>query len=293
MIDGELLKKISSLEILTKRRVNSVFAGEYHSAFKGRGIEFEEVRPYAPGDDIRDIDWNVSARTDELFVKRFREERELTLYILVDLSWSGVFGTGPKSKRDQAAEIAALLGFSALKNHDKVGLIAFTDHIELFIPPGKGKTHVMGLLQQVLNLKPQGRGTSIEGALDYLGKVQKKQAIVVLLSDFYDQGYQKKMAATALKHDLLCLNLYDPGEEALPKAGILQLRDPETGRVRRINSGSKTQRNKWKGLAIQRRENLAKEQRRLGADFGQLNVGGDWMSQLSSILQKRQARRFH
>jgi len=290
MIDKELIKKIKTMEMITRRRVNSLFAGEYHSAFKGRGIEFEEVRAYQPGDDIRDIDWNVSARTGDLFIKRFREERELTLYLLVDLSASGNFGSGKKTKKENAAEIAALLAFSALRNNDKVGLIGFTDHVELFIPASKGRSHVMTLLQRILSFKPESPGTHIESALQYLSKIQKRQAIIFLISDFIDQSYQKKLTSLSSRHDLITLYLYDHREEELPDVGMLRLKDPESGQLKWIDSSSKKTRATWKGYALTHREKLAMEHRRTGADHAALDIAGDWVSQLSRFFMMRQAR---
>lgn len=290
MIDKDLIKKLRKMELITRRRVNSLFAGEYHSAFKGRGIEFEEVRMYMPGDDIRDIDWNVSARSGELFIKRFREERELTLYILVDLSASGNFGTGTKTRRESSAEIAALLGFSAMSNNDKVGLIAFTDRVELFIPASKGRSHVMKLLQQVLTFQPRGRGTDISVALSYLQKIQKRQAIVFLISDFIDEAYEKSLKSLSIKHDVLTLSLFDKREEQLPDAGLLRLKDPESAKEIYLDSSSQKLRSRWTQHFRNQREEKARLHRRSGADHSDLDISGDWVAQLSKFFLKRQAR---
>lgn len=290
MIDKELLKKLKTMEVITRRRVNSLFAGEYHSAFKGRGIEFEEVRMYMPGDDIRDIDWNVSARCGDLYIKRFREERELTLYILIDLSASGNFGSGIKTRRENSSEIAALLGFSALSNNDKVGLIGFTNKVELFIPASKGRSHVMKLLQKVLTFNPRGTGTDISGAMRYLQKIQKRQAIVFILSDFIDTQYEKSLKSLSYKHDVLTLSLFDKREEQLPDAGLLRLRDPENGKEIFIDSSSKKVRRQWKELNRTYREEKARLHRKSGADHSDLDISGDWVKQLSRFFLQRQAR---
>jgi len=290
MIDKELLKKLKTMEVITRRRVNSLFAGEYHSAFKGRGIEFEEVRMYMPGDDIRDIDWNVSARSGELYIKRFREERELTLYILVDLSASGNFGSGRKTRREYSSEIAALLGFSALSNNDKVGLIGFTDQVELFIPAAKGRAHVMKLLQQILTFQPRGKVTDISIALKYLQKIQKRQAIVFILSDFIDRAYEKSLKSLSFKHDVLTLSLYDKREELLPDAGLLRLKDPESGKEIFLDSSNKKVRSQWRDYNRTLREEQARLHRKSGADHSDLDVSGDWVAQLSRFFLQRQAR---
>jgi len=227
----EFLRRIREIEIRARRVVNNVFSGEYHSAFKGRGMEYAESRPYQPGDDIRVMDWNVTARANAPFVKMFREERELTLMLMVDMSASERFGSVERFKSEVATELCAALAFSAIKNNDKVGLIAFTDRIELFIPPKKGRSSVLRLIRDILFFKPEGRGTDIGATLDYLNMVVKKRAIVFLVSDFRAGGYASSLKATARKHDLIAVPVIDPRETSLPDAGIVRMRDAETGEV--------------------------------------------------------------
>jgi uncharacterized protein (DUF58 family) len=229
MIPTEILKKIRHIEIRTSRFVNSTFSGEYQSVFKGRGMEFNEVREYQPGDDIRFIDWNVTARMGKPFVKRFVEERELTVMFVVDRSASGEFGSQDKFKGEIAAEICALLAFAAIKNNDKVGLIIFTDQIELFIPPQKGRRHVLRVVREILAFKPGHRGTDIAEALDYLNRILRKTAIVFLISDFLDEGFGKSLLLTSKRHDLIAVTIIDPKERELPRRGLLKLKDAETG----------------------------------------------------------------
>ena len=229
MIPKELAKKIRYIQIYTSKAVNDVLAGEYHSVFKGRGMEFDEVREYTPGDEIRTIDWNVTARMGHPFVKRYVEERELTVLFLVDLSASGTFGSVEKLKNEVAAELCALLAFSAIKNNDKVGLIVFTDTIELFIPPEKGVSHVLRLIREVLSFQPKRKRTDIALALDFLGRVTHKRAVVFLVSDFLAERFEKPLGMVAKRHDLVAIPLADPRELGLPNVGLVELEDAETG----------------------------------------------------------------
>ncbi|MFQ5750612.1 MAG: DUF58 domain-containing protein [bacterium] len=231
MIPKEILKKVKRIELQTRGLVNDVFSGEYHSVFKGRGMEFSEVREYQIGDDIRTIDWNVSARMGHPFVKVFEEERELTVMLLVDVSSSGNFGTVNRMKGEIATEICAMLAFSAIKNNDKVGLIIFTDQIEKFVPPKKGKTHVLRVLRELLYHKPQGRGTNIALALEYLSRVTNRRAVVFLASDFISENYHKAMQIANKRHDLVAITITDPREMELPNVGIIELEDAETGEI--------------------------------------------------------------
>lgn len=236
-VPPEILSKIRQVEIKTKKAVSSLFSGEYHSAFKGKGMEFHESRPYQPGDDARSMDWIVTARVGEPFVKTFREERELTMMILFDISASNSFGSrGDAFKSEAAAELCATLAFSALRNNDKVGIIMFTDGIELYVPPRKGRSHALRIIRELFFFKPAGKGTDIAGALDYLNRVMKKRAIVFLVSDFRADGYEKALKATSRKHDLIAVRLKDPMEEALPPAGILAMEDAETGETVFVNT---------------------------------------------------------
>jgi len=229
MIPKELIKKIRRIEISTNRLVNDVFSGQYHSTFKGQGMEFIEVREYQPGDDVRNIDWNVTARYGFPFIKKFREERELTVVLLVDLSRSGMFGTTRNLKEEIAAEIGALLAFSAIKNNDKVGLILFTDQVEKFVPPKKGQQHVLRLIREMLYFKPQGRGTDIDQALTFLSQVLTKRAVVFLISDFLNKGFERSLKMANRRHDIVAIKITDLREVELPKIGLIELEDSETG----------------------------------------------------------------
>ena len=231
MIPKEILKKVKRIEITTKGMVNDVFSGEYHSVFKGRGMEFSEVREYQVGDDIRTIDWNVTARMGHPYVKIFEEERELTVMLLVDVSSSGNFGTHERMKGEIAIEICALLAFSAIKNNDKVGLIIFTDGIEKFIPPKKGKSHVLRVLRELLYHKPQGTQTDISNALEYLNRVSKRRSVVFLVSDFINAGYEKALQIANRRHDMVAITVTDPRELQLPDVGFIELEDAETGEI--------------------------------------------------------------
>ena len=229
VIPPELLARIRRIEIRARRLVANRFLGEYHSVFRGRGIEFSEVRQYEPGDDVRAIDWNVTARMGAPYIKKYVEERELTVLLAVDVSASSAFSTTGVTKRELAAEVAATLAFSAAANSDRVGMIAFTDRVEEYLPPGKDRRQVLRIVRDLLYLEPQGRGTSIAAALSYLARVQKRRAIVFLLSDFFDDGYENQLRAAALRHEVVALTLSDPREEAFPSAGLLDLEDAETG----------------------------------------------------------------
>jgi uncharacterized protein (DUF58 family) len=242
MLTKELLKQVRQIEIRTRGLVNQVFSGEYHSVFKGRGMEFSEVREYQFGDDIRNIDWNVTARFGHPFIKIFEEERELTVILLVDLSGSLLFGTVEKTKQQIAAELSAILAFSAMKNNDKVGLILFTDKIEKFVPPRKGKKHVLRVIREVLSFEPKGKATNLKSALEYMNNAIKKKSIVFLISDFMDEGYEKILRMVGKKHDLIGVVLNDRREFTLPKIGMIKLNDNETGEERWIDtSDSKVQ----------------------------------------------------
>jgi uncharacterized protein (DUF58 family) len=232
----ELLKKVRQLEIRTRGLVNQVFSGEYHSVFKGRGMEFSEVREYQYGDDMRMIDWNVTARFNHPFVKIFEEERELTVMLVVDVSGSQFFGSQAALKRDVAVELSAILAFSAMKNNDKVGLILFTDGIEKFVPPRKGHGHVLRIVRELLSFEPVRPATSIKSALEYLNHVQKKRSIVFIISDFMDSGYEAALRIAGKRHDLIGIVLEDPRESDLPKAGLMHLRDAESGLTRLIDT---------------------------------------------------------
>lgn len=239
MLTKELLKQVKQIEIRTRGIVNEVFSGEYHSVFKGRGMEFSEVREYNFGDDIRSIDWNVTARFGHPYIKIFEEERELTVMLLVDMSGSLIFGSVEKTKQQVAAELSAVLAFSALKNNDKVGLILFTDRIEKFVPPRKGKSHALRIIREVLSFEPEGNQTNLRQALEYFNHTIKKKAIVFLISDFIDGGYEKILRIVGKKHDLIGIVLRDQREKSMFDAGLIKFRDAETGDIRFIDTGDK------------------------------------------------------
>ncbi|MCX6151880.1 MAG: DUF58 domain-containing protein [Ignavibacteriales bacterium] len=239
MLTKELLKQVRQIEIKTKGVVNQVFTGEYHSVFKGRGMEFSEVREYQFGDDIRNIDWNVTARFGHPYIKIFEEERELTVMLLVDLSGSLGFGSVEKTKQQIAAELSAVLAFSAMKNNDKVGLILFSDRIERFVPPRKGRTHVLRIIREVLSFEPDGKETNIKAALEYMNNAIKKRSIVFLISDFMDSGYERILRIVGKKHDFIGVVLTDDKENLIPKVGLIKIQDAETGEERYIDTSDK------------------------------------------------------
>ena len=290
MIPKELAKKIRFIQIHTSRAVNDVLAGEYHSVFKGRGMEFDEVREYAPGDDIRTIDWNVTARTGHPYVKRFVEERELTVMFVVDLSASGNFGTREKLKNEVAAELCALLAFSAIKNNDKVGLIVFTDHIELYIPPKKGVSHVLRVIRDLLNFEPSRSRTDVTQALDFLGRVTHRRAVVFLVSDFQATGYEKRLRIAARRHDLIAVSLTDPREAKLPAAGLIELEDAESGERVVVDSGSASVRRRYEALARERADKLASSLRSMGIDQIPVVTGEDYVHDLVKFFRVRERR---
>jgi len=248
----ELLKKVRKIEIKTRRLSDHIFGGEYHSTFKGRGMTFSEVRQYQFGDDVRNIDWNVTARYSEPYIKVFEEERELTMMLVVDISGSELFGTTNQFKNDIVTEISATLAFSALKNNDKVGIILFSDQIELFIPPKKGKTHALRIIRELLEFKPKSNKTDIAQALKFLSSVMKKKAIVFVLSDFIDEGYEKTLKITGSKHDVTGIRIYDEREESIPNLGMVQIEDAETGKLQLINTKSKKVRNAYAAYNLER-----------------------------------------
>src|SRR5213592_4545518 len=233
---AEILKKIRALEIKTKGLVQTMFAGDYHSVFKGRGMNFEDVREYQPGDEIRAIDWNVTARLGTAFVKKFTEERELTVVLVVDVSASGNFGSASQSKRELSAEVACVLAFSAIRNNDKVGLLLFSDRVELFIPPKKGRSHTLRLIREILFFDPVGRGTNPAAALDHLNKIVTRRAVVFFISDFQAEDFSRAIAVTARRHDLIAIRIQDERESVLPPVGIITLEDAETGDQIEINA---------------------------------------------------------
>ena len=290
MIPEELAKKIRILQITTRKVVNDVLAGEYGSVFRGRGMEFDEVREYMPGDEIRTIDWNVTARTGIPYVKRFVEERELTVIFLVDLSASGTFGSVKKLKNEVAAELCSLLAFSAVKNNDKVGLIVFTDQIEMFIPPKKGTQHVLRVIRELLNFKPRQASTDIVGALDYLGKVTKKKAVVFLVSDFQAEGFEKSMRVIARRHDLVAVTIVDPREVSLPNVGMLELEDAETGEIILVDTSSGTVRKNYERLGREQSARFRELFASMGVDQIEVKTDKDYVPSLVKFFKAREGR---
>lgn len=291
MIPTELLKKIRRIEIRTSRTVNDVLAGQYHSAFKGRGMEFEEVRQYQIGDDVRTIDWNVSARAGEPFVKVFREERELTVMLLVDLSASQSFGTNLQQKRELIAEIGATLALSAIRNNDKVGLICFTDRVELFVPPRKGPRHVLRVIRELIALEPVGRGTDLAVALEYLNRIQKRKCTTFMISDFIDSGFETAMQIARRKHDLIAVDVRDRFEEELPRIGLVELQDNETGETVLLDTNSRAAREAYRTMAASRRSELDTWMNRCRIDRLALRTGESFVESLSRFFKRREARK--
>jgi len=286
----EVLRRVRRLEIRTRRLVEESLAGSYHSVFRGRGMEFAEVREYERGDDVRTIDWNVSARMGHPFVKKFTEERELTVVLAVDASGSERFGTTPSTKLQTVAEISALLAFSAIRNEDRVGLLQFTDRIETFLPPRKGREHTLRVLREVLALDPRGRGTDIKHALEYLRRVVTKRAVVFLLSDFQDLGYEHTLRVVARKHDVVAISVTDPRERTLPPVGLVAVEDPESGEVGFIDAGSSRVRRAWTEAADRRRAALQESMRRTGIDLLEIDTGLPYDMPLVRFFRERARR---
>ena len=290
MIPKQILKKVKRIEIRTRGLVNDLFGGEYHSVFKGRGMTFSEVREYQPGDDIRLIDWNVTARTGSPFIKIFEEERELTVYLIVDISASGEFGSNQQLKREFGAEIAAVLGFSAIKNNDKVGLILFSEDVEKYVVPKKGKSHVLRVVRELLYTDSKKSGTSIKKALDYLLKVAKRKSVVFLISDFLDDGYWSSLKVVNRKHDLIGIQLYDPAEISLPDVGLSKIEDPETGSAFWIDTSSKSSLKALKKRLEIDQIKFEKESRKIGFDIIPISTDQDFVEPLLSLFKAREKR---
>jgi uncharacterized protein (DUF58 family) len=292
MLSTDLIKTIRQIEIRTRRLVNDSYAGDYHSIFKGRGMEFDEVRPYQIGDEIRTIDWNVTARTGEPYVKRFVEERELTVMLLVDASGSESFGSVNRFKRELAAELTAVLSFAATTNNDKVGLIIFTDQIELYIPPRKGRRHVLRLIRELLAFTPKGRGTDIKLALDKLNQILKRRSIVFLVSDFMadPESFRRELAVTNRRHDVIAVDLHDPLETAMSNVGLLALEDPETDEIVWVDTASRA----WRETYRQRMGHLEARKRRVftQTSVDRIGVGTheDYTAPLTGFFHERARR---
>lgn len=292
MLSPELIKKIRRIEIRTRRLVNDSFAGEYHAIFKGRGMEFDEVRPYQPGDEVRTIDWKVTARVGEPFVKRYIEERELTVMLLVDASASGQFGTANRFKREIAAELAAVLAFSAISNNDKVGVLFFTDRIELFIPPRKGRRHVLRLIRDVLAFEPTGQRTDLKLGLDTINHLLKHSSIVFLISDFLTppESYSSALQICNRRHDCIAITLTDQREQEWPNVGLIALEDAETGQVRWVDTGSR----RWRQAFVHRVNELqvARERvfRKAQVDRIDITTDAEYVTPLTTFFEKRAKR---
>jgi uncharacterized protein (DUF58 family) len=287
---AEILKKIRTLEIKTRGLVETVFAGNYHSVFKGRGMNFEDVREYQPGDEIRAIDWNVTARLGNAFVKKFTEERELTVMLIVDVSASGNFGSTMQSKRELAAEVACLLAFSAIRNNDKVGLLLFTDQVELFIPPKKGRSHTLRLIREILFFEPAGRGTDPALALDYLNKIVTRRAVVFFISDFQAPDFSHTLAVSGRRHDFIAIQIQDEREQVLPNVGIITLEDAETGEQIEINTADRMTRTRFSDLAMEKSSELSRTLRRNNIDAITLQTSEDYLPALRSFFRLRERR---
>ncbi len=286
----ELLKQVRRIEIKTKGLVNEVFSGEYHSAFKGRGMEFAEVREYQPGDDIRTIDWNVTARFNHPFVKVFEEERELVVMLLIDMSGSLGFGSGEKRKQRIAAELSSILAFSAMKNNDKVGMILFTDRIERFVPPKKGRSHVLRIIREILSFVPEGKGTDIKSALEYFNGIIKKRSISFLVSDFIDENFDKILKVVSRKHDLIGVVLEDERENSLPKIGLTKFKDLETGEIRYIDLSKETVREYFNSVVNQKKNDLNRLFRLSGIDSININTKDSYIKPLVQFFKKRESK---
>ena len=290
MIPKQILKKVKQIEIRTRGLVNDLFGGEYHSVFKGRGMTFSEVREYQPGDDIRLIDWNVTARTSSPFIKVFEEERELTVYLIVDISKSGEFGSRDQLKHEFGAEIASVLGFSAIKNNDKVGLILFSNDIEKYVVPKKGKSHVLRVIRELLYTSPSKNGTSIKVALDYLLKVAKRKSVIFLISDFLDEEYWSSLKVVNRKHDLIGIRLYDPAEMTFPDLGVVKVRDPETGESFWIDTSSNKDMEELKKQIESKYDQLNKNAKKIGFNLISISTNEDFVDPLLKLFKRREKR---
>lgn len=284
----ELLRKVRRIEIRSRGVSDRIFSGEYHSAFKGRGMAFSEVREYIPGDEVRTIDWNVTARYGTPFVKIFEEERELTTVLLVDLSASEEFGSRSKSKRELIAELSAVLSFSAINNNDKVGVILFTDRVERFIPPKKGRSHILRIIRDLIEFEPEGKGTDIGEALRYLNRVVKRRAICFLISDMQSEGIEKPLRIASKRHDMIALYTRDPREEELPPMGWVDLEDPETGTKRTLNTSLRSTRERYRTATLRRTAQTREMLQRTGVDRAELWTNASYINPLMQLFKRRE-----
>ena len=285
----QLMQRVRRIEIKTRALSNNIFAGEYHSAFKGRGMSFAEVREYQPGDDVRDIDWNVSARFDRTYVKVYEEERELTVMLLIDISASLDFGSREVSQREQLTEIAATLAFSAMRNNDKIGALFFSDNVELYIPPAKGKGHILRIIRELLTISPKGRGTNIGAGLEYFLRVMRKKSVAFLMSDFLDQeDYTTLLKRANQKHDLIAVQVYDERMTHLPNVGWMKLEDAETGHQQYVNTSSKHVRLSFQNWWGKYEEQLRSRFSQARVDYTSIATGTDFVKGLKQLFAKRQ-----
>lgn len=291
MLPSELFQAVRHLEIVARRAVNDHLAGQYHSVFKGRGMDFQDVRAYQPGDDIRVIDWNVSARTDELHVKQFVEERELTVFLVVDASASQSFGTQNRRKQETAAQLSALIAFSAIKNNDRVGLILFTDEVEVFIPPRKGKKHVLRVIKEILQPQVKGRGTSLSSALEYLVRITNRRTVTFLISDFIDQDFERALKIAQRRHEVIPLVIVDPMEDRIPPMGIVHFEDPETGEIVAVDTSSRAVREAFHAHMARVRRDQERTFKKLQMDSVLVDTGQDHIEPLVRYFRRRSARR--
>jgi uncharacterized protein (DUF58 family) len=284
---AELLKKVRRIELKTKGLSNQIFSGEYHSAFKGRGMAFSEVREYAVGDEVRTIDWNVTARFGHPYVKIFEEERELTVILVVDVSASDSFGTTSQIKKSLITEICAVLAFSAITNNDKIGVIFFSNKVEKFISPKKGKSHILRIIRELIEFTPEESGTNISEALRYLNNVVKKRSIAFLISDFMDEDYEDSLKLANRKHDMVALRIYDRRESEMPNVGMAQFADPETNEVRWVNTASRKVREAYRQAALDRELKAANALRRAGIDTAAIATDESYIQPLRNLFSKR------
>lgn len=287
METSELLKKVRLIEIKTRGLSNQIFSGEYHAAFKGRGMAFSEVREYMPGDEIRTIDWNVTARLNHPYVKVFEEEREMTVMLLVDVSASETFGTRTQLKRDMVTEICAVLAFSAIQNNDKTGVIFFSDKVEKFIPPKKGKTHTLRIIRELIEFQPTSKGTNLKEALRYFNNIVKKRSIAFVISDFMDKDFDDALKIANRRHDMVALRVYDQSEVELPNIGLVQFRDPETGRMRWINTSNAEVRKTFGGASKQHVAELEDMFRKAGVDYTHIATDESYVRPLMNLFKRR------
>ncbi|MBI1826522.1 MAG: DUF58 domain-containing protein [Planctomycetes bacterium] len=291
MIPKELLKKVRQIQIRTSRTVNDVLAGQYHSAFRGRGMEFEEVSPYVIGDDVRLIDWNVSARYGEPFIKKFREERELTVMLAVDVSRSGLFGSGSQFKLDVAAELCAVLAFSAIRSNDKVGLILFTDEVEKYVPAKKGVRHVLRIVRELLYHTPKGHGTDIAEAIGFANRVTTRKSVLFLVSDFLERNFEASLRIARRRHDLIPIVISDPRESELPRAGIVEIMDRETGETMLVDSSSRAVREQFRNMALDRLNARRTMFRRMDTETIEVSTDRPYVEAMVRFFHKRERRR--